>query len=261
MKRSRIVMTVLAIALVAMTLATAQSGDPNAEILAKLTAMEKRLASMERNLNAKLTAMEQAIAKGGGGGGPSAELEAQAQAEAGKVQTLANSGKMTEAKAAFDDFNTKYAGTAAHGQLRRLGAELAVIGKDAPGEWGIDDWYQGESDIDLASGKTTLLVFWEVWCPHCKREVPKLQQIYDDLKGDGLQVVGLTKLSRSATEQGVKDFMNETSVGYPVAKENGSASQWFNVSGVPAAAVVKDGKVIWRGHPARLNEALLKSWL
>jgi hypothetical protein len=35
----------------------------------------------------------------------------------------------------------------------------------------------------------------------------------------------------------------------------------FGVSGIPAAAVVKGGKVVWRGHPARLSEQMLKDWL
>ena len=96
---------------------------------------------------------------------------------------------------------------------------------------------------------------------HCQREVPKLQALYDNLKGDGLQVVGLTKITKSATEEKVAEFITSRSVSYPVAKENGQASQHFGVSGIPAAAVIKDGKVIWRGHPARLSEAQLKSWL
>jgi hypothetical protein len=59
----------------------------------------------------------------------------------------------------------------------------------------------------------------------------------------------------------VRSFVTEKGVQYPVAKENGSLSSHFGVSGIPAAAVVKNGKVIWRGHPARLSEAMLKSWL
>jgi hypothetical protein len=35
----------------------------------------------------------------------------------------------------------------------------------------------------------------------------------------------------------------------------------FNVSGIPAAAVVKDGVVVWRGHPARLNNDILTGML
>ena len=30
---------------------------------------------------------------------------------------------------------------------------------------------------------------------------------------------------------------------------------------VPAAAVVKDGKIVWRGHPSRLSESMIKKWL
>jgi thioredoxin-like negative regulator of GroEL len=50
-------------------------------------------------------------------------------------------------------------------------------------------------------------------------------------------------------------------VDYPIAKETGELSRYFNVSGIPAAAVIKDGKVVWRGHPAQLKEDQLKSWL
>ena len=56
-------------------------------------------------------------------------------------------------------------------------------------------------------------------------------------------------------------FMTERKVGYPVAKENGKTARYFNASGIPAAAVVKDGKIVWRGHPAKLNPQLLKTWL
>jgi hypothetical protein len=38
-------------------------------------------------------------------------------------------------------------------------------------------------------------------------------------------------------------------------------SRRFAVSGVPAAAVIKDGKIVWRGHPSRLNDAFFKKWL
>ena len=48
---------------------------------------------------------------------------------------------------------------------------------------------------------------------------------------------------------------------YPTAKENGDLSKHFNVSGIPAAAVVKGGKVVWRGHPGRLNDSMIDGWL
>ncbi len=262
MSRSRLVITsLLVVSALGMGLVFAQSDDPNTQILEKLTALEKQIAGLEKSLDSRLGKMEKAIARGGAAGAGNAARETEAQAALGKINGLVSAGKFPEAKTSMTEFMKKYSGTKVAQSASRLNRELAVIGKDAPADWGIDEWYQGENDIDLAGDKTTLVVFWEIWCPHCKREVPKLQQLYTDLKGDGLQIVGLTKLTRSATEESVKSFIAEKEVSYPVAKENGTTSAWFGVSGIPAAAVVKDGKIIWRGHPARLSETMLKGWL
>ena len=53
---------------------------------------------------------------------------------------------------------------------------------DLPADWAknIEKYYQGEGNVDLSSG-TTLVVFWEVWCPHCRREVPELKETYEKL--------------------------------------------------------------------------------
>lgn len=244
-----------ALALIALP---ASAQESTADLEKRIDALEKKLATLEKNLYQRLSAVEAQARAGGKGPNP---LEGEAQQAYAKISSLAAEGKIDEAKAAMADFNKKYAATDTAKRARRLGDELAVVGKAAPAEWGIEKWYQGESEIDLAGGKTTLLIFWEVWCPHCQREVPKAQAIYDSLQDDGLQVVALTRITKSATEEKVTGFIEENKVGYPCAKENGTISQYFNVSGIPAAAVVKDGKVVWRGHPARINEEMLKGWL
>jgi thiol-disulfide isomerase/thioredoxin len=132
-----------------------------------------------------------------------------------------------------------------------------VFGKDAMA-LNVDKWHQG--NVDIADGKATLLVFWEVWCPHCKREVPKMQKIHDDYGPKGLQVVGLTKQSRDKSDADVMAFLEENDVKYPTARENGDISTHYGVRGVPAAAVVKDGKVVWRGHPSRITPAMMDGW-
>lgn len=74
--------------------------------------------------------------------------------------------------------------------------------------------------------------------------------------------MGLTKVNRSATEEKVEEFISTHKLTFPVAKEtDGKISRHFGVQGVPAAAVVKNGKVIWRGHPARISDKMLDKWL
>ncbi len=88
-----------------------------------------------------------------------------------------------------------------------------------------------------------------------------MQAIYDQYRDKGLQVIGVTRLTRTATAESVVSLISEQQVSYPIAKETGALAEYFAVKGIPAAAVVKDGQIVWRGHPQRLKPELLESWL
>ncbi len=218
-----------------------EAGHKNLE--SRVAALEQRLASLEKQV------AESA--------GPTPEQEQKAAGLLQQVQQLAQAGKYEQAKTTLASLNKDYAGTNAQRRAGRLNQELAVIGKAAPKSYDIVKWYQGESDVDLNGSQPTLIVFWEVWCPHCRREVPKMEDLHTRYDGK-MQVVGLTKITKSATEQKVLDFIREQKVTYPVAKESGQLSQYFNVSGIPAAAIVKDGKIVWRGHPGVLSDGMIE---
>jgi len=143
-------------------------------------------------------------------------------------------------------------------QIDLLKQQRDFIGKQAP-PLQAEKWFVGESSLD--QGQATLLVFWEVWCPHCRREVPKLQATYDKFKGQGLNVVGVTSVDNGKTDEEVMEFINEQEIGYPIAKIPSSMKDAYLVQGVPSAAVVKDGKVLWVGHPATLNDDMLSDWI
>jgi peroxiredoxin len=247
----------LGVSAMSISLTPAQETDL-AALEARIKALETRLGNLEKSFAQRVAALERQAREGAQQANP---LEGEAQQAYAQISRLAAEGKMDEAKKQMADFMTKYASTNTAKRARRLNDELSVIGKDAPAAWGVEKWYQGESETDLTGDKATLLVFWEVWCPHCQREVPKMQALYNSLKDQGLQLVGVTRITKSSTEEKVLAFIEEHKVTYPIAKEDGTIAQYFNVSGIPAAAVVKGGKVVWRGHPARLNEEMLKGWL
>ena len=229
-------------------LACAPKADHDA-LAAKVEALEKRVDDMEKAPKAT-----------GGTQQPDAGAEAKAGELYGEVLELIGQNKPEEAGKKLDVLLKDYGSTRTAGRAVRTKQELAVIGKDVT-EIEIESWYV-DGSIDLENG-TTLVVFWEVWCPHCKREVPELQATWDEYSPKGLKMVGLTKITKSATEEKVTSFIDEQKVTYPMAKEggNGAASKTFNVSGIPAAAVVKDGKIVWRGHPGRLSNELLDTFL
>ena len=254
MPRSRMIMALLGVAALGCTLVVAQGGATDVAALEKrVAALEQKINTLERALNQRIATLERSA--------PNPQMENEARTAYTEVNQLYQQGKYDEAKSKMTAFLRKYGATNAAKSARRLSSELAIFGKPAPLTWDIEKWYQGESDIDLSADKTTLLVFWEEWCPHCRREVPKMEAIYSNLKGQGLQMIGLTKITKSSTEDKVLAFISEKNVSYPMAKESGALSVHFGVQGIPAAAVVKNGKVVWRGHPGNLSETKLKSWL
>ena len=221
--------------------------DP--EVNEKLTKLEERVEKLEQSPRA---------AARPGQADPASE---QAAAELLKAATTAAEGMDVDtAKAKLAELSEKYGTTRAARAAQRLSTELEVVGKEAA-DLEVEKWFQG-SKADVDGSKATLYVFWEVWCPHCKREVPKLTGTYDKYKGKGLSMVGLTKMTRNITEADVEDFIKANNVDYPIAQEKGdNLSRHYGVRGIPAAAMVKDGKVVWRGHPARLTDDMIDKYL
>jgi thiol-disulfide isomerase/thioredoxin len=237
--------------------------DKVAALEAKVAAMEQQIESLERKLNqvnaqmrqlqTRLRQVTQAEQK------PDADAERQAAELLREIRQLAGQGKAEEAKAKLQELAKEHGGTRAARSARSVQQELALVGSEAPDSYHVQKWLIGEAQ--LPPDKPTLLVFWEVWCPHCRREAPKMQELHDKFKDKGLQVVGMTRITRSATEEKVMEFLQQQNISYPNAKVDYPVNQAFNVRGIPAAAVVKDGKVVWRGHPARLSEEAIAGWL
>lgn len=221
-------------------------------------AMEKRLADLETKV-AELEKRPAGPAGAAGAADPNDPKEKEAAELLRKAGEASEKGNYDEAKTVLADLKAKFGETRAAKAAARLEQEIGLIGSAAP-TLASEKFFQGETDF--TKGKATLVVFWEVWCPHCKREVPKLEATFNKFKGNGLNVVGLTKQTRDTTDDQVKEFISSNNISYPIAKEKGDEmSQAFGVRGVPAAAAVKDGKIIWRGHPARVTDELIQSWI
>jgi thiol-disulfide isomerase/thioredoxin len=217
-------------------------------------------------LNARVGKLEEsakAAPKGAAPASPAASTEDEAAASKmmEEIQTALKDNDYTKAKALLADIQSKYGATRAGKAAVRMATEVNIVGTDAkPIE--VQKWFTKEQG-SLADNKVTMVVFWEAWCPHCKKEVPLLPARLEKYKSKGLGIIALTKVTKSATDEIVDTFVKENKLNFPVGKEpeGGPMSAAYAVSGIPAAALVKDGKVIWRGHPARLTDEVLEKFL
>lgn len=162
------------------------------------------------------------------------------------------------ARAKLDELVKRYPGSTAANGAARLAGELAVIGT-RPGEPNVLQWYTAPGR--LADAPLTLVVFFEIWCPHCKEDLPHLSRWIEDYGDQGLQVVALTRLTRNSTEDQVRSFVADHGLTWPIGREDGKYYDRFSVTGIPAAALVRDGEVVWRGHPERLTPEVVEALL
>jgi thiol-disulfide isomerase/thioredoxin len=215
-------------------------------------------------LRADIAALSEKLDTMSAGGGAASGAQAnaaQAETEArelyNEARTLHQQGKSDEAKAKLTELTTRYGSSRTAQRGSRMLRELNLVGSDAESITAAK-WYQGDAP-NVESG-VSMVVFWEKWCPHCRREMPELEATFKKY-GDRMSFVGLTKQSKNTSDEDVQSFIDENSLTYPIGKEDGSVSNAYAVSGIPAAAVVKDGKVVWRGHPGSLSDEMLDEWL
>ena len=112
--------------------------------------------------------------------------------------------------------------------------------------------------LESYRGSPVLLQFWATWCPHCRADMPMMQQVYDRYGKQGLHVLTVSIDSdRSALEQ----FVKRERLPYPVidaVTQTGLAEQ-YEADGVPAYVLIDgEGKIvqIWRGELGRRMDEL-----
>ena len=139
--------------------------------------------------------------------------------------------------------------------FQRLAGEVAALGQPVALD-GVT-WLQGEGRLD----GPTLVVFFEAWCPHCRRAMPELAELDRTWSDDGLAIVAVTRGTRDTTDDQVMQLVHDSGVHLPVGREDGRVADAAKVSGIPAAALVSGGRVVWRGHPGNLEDGTIRALL
>lgn len=106
-------------------------------------------------------------------------------------------------------------------------------------------------DQQAWKGKVVILNFWATWCGPCRAEIPDLIALQNKYK-DQLVVIGLSVDEGPA--DGVKKFVTEHQMNYPVAIVNKEIEQLFGgVTAIPSTFVLTtDGRMVQR-HIGQLN--------
>jgi len=118
--------------------------------------------------------------------------------------------------------------------------------RKAPVSVGIEEEYQGTlGNIEHA---TKVLVFFETWCPISQKYIPKVEALSRQYKDLDVDVLGLTRVNRSSSDEEVRRFIQDNHLSFSVLKENGRTWNYFDVRGTPSTVILHEGEIIWESR-------------
>lgn len=105
-------------------------------------------------------------------------------------------------------------------------------------------------DLHQSIGKKPiLLVFWASWCPSCRQEVPKINQLAEKYRDRGMLFVGVD-IGYNDTVERAQAFARKTGMTYPTFFDGtGAVTAKYKLVGVPTIIVAdKKGIIRFRNY-------------
>lgn len=91
------------------------------------------------------------------------------------------------------------------------------------------------------NGKVIFLTFWATWCRFCAMELPAIQKLYEELKGERIEFILVSQEKREK----ISDYLNKYGYNFPAYTLSGNLPVEFRTEGIPANFIIdKNGKII-----------------
>lgn len=115
-------------------------------------------------------------------------------------------------------------------------------------------------DSQQLKGKVVLVNYWATWCPYCLKEMPVIEEFWQDHRGRGFEVLAV---SVDDAPEKVAQYMQDHGHAFPAAAMDPSVYAAFGHAGsIPTSFIVDaDGvirhRIAGQVHYARLEKLVL----
>lgn len=97
--------------------------------------------------------------------------------------------------------------------------------------------------LDNYKGKVVLLNIWATWCPPCVDEMPSMEKLYQELKGENFEILAVSIDVLGAKE--VIPFMKKHKLSFPALTDTkGAIKSLYQTTGVPESFIIDKNGII-----------------
>lgn len=93
-------------------------------------------------------------------------------------------------------------------------------------------------------GKVVLLNVWATWCPPCREEMPSIERLYTEFKGQGLAVVAVS-VDDPGKEDEIREFVREFGLTFEILHDPAAGiKKTYQIAGYPETFIIaRDGSI------------------
>ena len=99
-------------------------------------------------------------------------------------------------------------------------------------------------DLSAFRGKVVILDFFATWCEPCRISAPELESVYERYKDKGVAVIALAADEGPDAAAGVREFMKELRLSYPVGVGGEGVMKQYGAYSLPTTVIIdRQGKI------------------
>jgi peroxiredoxin len=126
---------------------------------------------------------------------------------------------------------------------RQLEGDVLRVGRPAP-DFELERLDGTKVSLSSQRGKVVYVNFWATWCVPCKTEAPALEELYQELHGEGFEILAAT-IDTPDAEAAVKSFREQYGVGFPILWDSEKQAYGaYGCTGVPETYLVDANGVL-----------------